>query len=269
MLRVVALPAFTDNYIWVIFGDKNPTTDRHQVFVVDPGDAEVVSNALNEKPWDLAGILITHHHHDHTGGVISLKNTYKVPVYGPMNTNIEGIDFAVCEGDSISLGNGKLCLSILEVPGHTLDHIAYFHQDTDSSSLFCGDTVFSAGCGRMFEGTAEQFTTSFNKIKNLPKATAIYCSHEYTASNLNFARHVDFENADIQDYQDYVKQKRSLNKSTLPSTLELELKINPFLNCDTESMQLRIAELAGLARNTLINDPIETFAHMRKLKDNF
>jgi len=231
MLRVTPLPAFQDNYIWAIHAPIKNSLGQTPVIVVDPGDANVVTKAITQKNWSLAAILITHHHHDHVGGLIELKEKYKVPVYGPMNESIEGIDFA--------------------------------------RSLFCGDTLFSAGCGRMFEGTPEQFSSSLNKFAKLPTDTIIYCTHEYTSSNLRFAAHVDPSNLDIQQYQAYVKEQRIKDKPTVPTTLDLELKINPFLNCSKPLIQKRIADLSELPHAKLLNNSVQTFAQMRSLKDNF
>lgn len=274
MLRVTPLPAFQDNYIWAIHAPIKNSLGQTPVIVVDPGDANVVTKAITQKNWSLAAILITHHHHDHVGGLIELKEKYKVPVYGPMNESIEGIDFALVEGDVIEIDDTNLSFSVLDVPGHTLDHIAYLNEsDQDNAnsarSLFCGDTLFSAGCGRMFEGTPEQFSSSLNKFAKLPTDTIIYCTHEYTSSNLRFAAHVDPSNLDIQQYQAYVKEQRIKDKPTVPTTLDLELKINPFLNCSKPLIQKRIADLSELPHAKLLNNSVQTFAQMRSLKDNF
>lgn len=269
MLRVTPLPAFQDNYIWAIHAPKKNHLGQTQIIVVDPGDAKVVTKAITQKNWSLAAILITHHHYDHVGGLLELKNKYNIPVYGPMNPSIDGIDYALAEDDLIEVDNTDISFRILDVPGHTLDHIAYVNETNKVHSLFCGDTLFSAGCGRMFEGSPDQFSSSLNKITDLPKETIIYCTHEYTASNLRFAAYVDPSNLDIQHYLEYVKEQRIKEKPTVPTTLELELKINPFLNCHKSLIQSHIADLSNVAPEELLNNPVQTFAHMRQLKDNF
>ena len=236
---------------------------------MDPGDANVVIRALKQKNWALAAILVTHHHHDHVGGLIELKNKFRIPVYGPLNESIKGIDFGLIENDVLDFSELGLSFRVLELPGHTLDHIAFINTHNAQTSLFCGDTLFSAGCGRMFEGSPEQFSNSLSKIMNLDHSTAIYCTHEYTASNLRFALHVEPDNSDMKQYVEYVEQQRKQNKPSIPSTLELEVKINPFLHCHIPEIQSRIAELSNISKQELLNKPVQTFAHMRQLKDNF
>ena len=260
-LKVTALPAFQDNYIWAIHDTENP----QDIVVVDPGDAEVVKNAIAQKNWSLKAILITHHHHDHVGGLLELKEIFSVPVYGPAMESIKGIDFSLAHADTIHIKNTNLNFSILDLPGHTLGHIAYYGHD----SVFCGDTLFSGGCGRMFEGTPQVFHESLSKLAALPDATAVYCTHEYTQANLKFACFAEPENSDILAYNDYVAAKRAKNKITLPSTIALEKKINPFLHCENKELQLQLAKLANLPKEKLLNKPVSTFATLRKLKDNF
>ncbi len=260
-LKVTALAAFQDNYIWVIHDPENP----QDIVVVDPGDAKVVKNAITSKSWNLKAILITHHHHDHVGGLLELKEKFSVPVYGPAMESIDGLDFNLGHADTINVKNTHLNFSILDLPGHTLGHIAYYGH----ASVFCGDTLFSGGCGRMFEGTPQVFYDSLNKLATLPDETAVYCTHEYTQANLKFACHAEPENSDILAYNDYVIAKRAKNKITLPSTIALEKKINPFLHCANEDLQLSLANLTELGKEELLNKPVKTFATLRKLKDNF
>ena len=260
-IKVTALPAFQDNYFWVI----HDPLEFNNVVVVDPGDAEVVISALEKHDWTLQAILITHHHHDHTGGLLELKKQFEVPVYGPMMEMITGVDYKLGANDSIQVANTNLYFNIMDLPGHTLGHIAYLGH----GAVFCGDTLFSAGCGRMFEGTPEGFYQSMSDLANLPDETAVYCTHEYTASNLKFANHVEPENSDIKNYADYVKGKRAKNQITLPSSIALEKTINPFLHCADPQIQQRISELSGRAFSELEQHPVNTFACMRALKDNF
>ncbi len=269
MLRVTPLPAFQDNYIWAIHAPLKNSLGQAQIIVVDPGDAKVVKRYLSQKNRSLAAILVTHHHHDHVGGLLELKQDYQVPVYGPLNEAIDGLDCVLVEADEFEVEGSGLSFKVIDVPGHTLGHIAYLNILDGQTSLFCGDTLFSAGCGRMFEGTPEQFSRSLDKLANLPSATAVYCTHEYTASNLRFAHYLLPDNTDIAQYQAYVAEQRTKNKPTLPSTMELEARINPFLNCHKSLIQSRVAELSGIPDEKLKNDPVQTFAHMRQLKDKF
>ncbi len=260
-LKVTALAAFQDNYIWVIHDIENP----QDIAVVDPGDAIVVSKAIAHKNWNLKAILITHHHHDHVGGLLDLKKQFSVPAYGPAMEQIQGIDFKLAHGEKITIEDTNLTFSIIDLPGHTLGHIAYYGH----ASVFCGDTLFSGGCGRMFEGTPQAFHQSLNTLAELPDDTAMYCTHEYTQANLKFACYVEPENSDILAYNDYVIAKRAKNQITLPSTIALEKKINPFLHCANTELQINLAKLCKIPIESLIDKPVNTFATMRKLKDNF
>ena len=186
MLSIHAVPAFNDNYIWLI-----STEGSNQAFVVDPGDPAVVEQALQARELTLAGILITHHHFDHVGGLADLKARYTATVYGPDNPAIEGLDHIVRDGDEVDVLGARL--SVIEVPGHTLDHIAYF-MSGDEPLVFCGDTLFAGGCGRVFEGTPEMMYQSLTALAELPAETRIYCAHEYTLANLEFAQAVEPNN---------------------------------------------------------------------------
>lgn len=218
---LLPIPAFSDNYIWLL-------VDHGNAWVVDPGEATPVLSALQEKHLQLAGILVTHHHGDHVGGIAELKQICSVPVYGPgQSPAAQLITHTLKQDDIINIGSRKF--SIIEIPGHTLDHIAFYCAE--ENLLFCGDTLFSAGCGRVFEGSHEQMYTSLAKLAALPDETRICCAHEYTVSNLRFAQAVEPENIDIGTHTAHCVQLREQGKPTLPSTLSHEKKINPFLRC--------------------------------------
>lgn len=229
---VTPIPAFDDNYIWAI----QPTLNADAV-IVDPGDEKPVQAWLAAQGVGLASILITHHHWDHTDGLLPLLEHYKVPVYGPHNPKIQGITEPLGEGDRFTPAGLECEFQVFETPGHTLDHISFYTPGL----LFCGDTLFSAGCGRMFEGTAPQFYASLRKLAELPPATRVYCTHEYTAANLRFARAAEPDNAAIKAAQDEVQKWREQAQVSLPSTLARELSINPFLRAKdaTEFAKLR------------------------------
>jgi hydroxyacylglutathione hydrolase len=256
MNPVLHVCAFEDNYIWLIRG-RSP--DR--VAVVDPGDAGPVLAALEKQRLEPAAILCTHHHGDHVGGVEDLLRHYSVPVYGPERERIPGITRRLKQGDRATLPDLGLEFDVLDVPGHTAGHIAYYGAGT----LFCGDTLFSAGCGRLFEGTAEQMYSSLAKISALPQNTEIYCAHEYTRSNLGFALAVEPDNPDTLAYLEQVRARRSENLPTLPSTLALEQRVNPFLRTGQATVR-RAAEKHSGQR---LNSGVEVFAAIRRWKDGF
>lgn len=239
-----AVPAFEDNYIWIIGCD---TEAVDEVVVVDPGDGTPVLEDLDQRGLKLAAILITHHHHDHIGGITQLtqqaprpEGQALIPVYGPKNSAITGITNPLGAGDVVEISRLNCRLSVIEVPGHTLDHIAYFGFCSSSQPvLFCGDTLFAAGCGRLFEGTARQMWKSLQSLAALPPETAVYCTHEYTLSNLKFATYCRPMNMDIRARQVRVEQLRSQKCMTLPSSIEMERLTNPFLQCaDAEEFSL-------------------------------
>ncbi|MAI03984.1 MAG: hydroxyacylglutathione hydrolase [Amoebophilaceae bacterium TMED152] len=243
-MNIFDIPAFTDNYIWAIQIDDSIT-------IVDPGESIPVLKVIEEKKLNLQDILITHHHYDHTGGLLELKKYISGKVYGPKNENIDGIDIALVESDLIeTLGHE---FRIIETPGHTLDHLAFYNMQ--ANVLFCGDTLFSAGCGRLFEGTYDQLHGSIQKINQLPDETKIYCGHEYTLSNLEFVKSQINSEFIKEKYKETVK-KRSMNKITLPSTLSSERKINPFL---LETVPDDIQDLKA----------VDCFKELRIRKDNF
>lgn len=253
-LQIQAIPAFDDNYIWVIHNDTH-------CVVVDPGQADGVLNFVRDHQLTIAAILVTHHHYDHCGGVNELNAASPCVVYGPDNPKIEGITHACREGDSVQINALNLEFKVIECPGHTLDHIAFYAQPW----LFCGDTLFSAGCGRMFEGSPSQFMQSLTKLAALPEDTQIYCGHEYTQANLTFAAAVEPDNQAIRDYQQRVAALRKQGLPSLPNVLTTELAINPFLRCAKQSVK----DSAQTRAQTSLNDINDVFACIRYWKDNF
>ncbi|KAB7622552.1 hydroxyacylglutathione hydrolase [Alkalilimnicola sp. S0819] len=252
MLRIEPIPAFSDNYIWALH-------DGEKAAVVDPGDAAPVMRWLNERGVELSAILITHHHPDHVGGIAELLAQGAVPVYGPGAENIPGRSIALAEGDKVALLAPEISLQVLEVPGHTLGHIAYYAE----GMLFCGDTLFAGGCGRLFEGSPEQMHASLQKLAALPASTRVYCAHEYTLANLRFALKVEPENPALQQRLAHVQAQRERDEITLPSTLGVELQTNPFLRVTEAAVIRRAGEQAGHG----LSSPAQVFAAVRAWKD--
>jgi hydroxyacylglutathione hydrolase len=258
-INISPIPAFNDNYLWLIDDDKG-----HAV-ILDPGDATPVIKVLKERKLTLRAILITHHHNDHIGGINSLLEYENVPVYGPNTGKIPQITNPIKHGDSISLFNGSLVFETLEVPGHTQEHIAYFGQINEQPVLFPGDTLFAAGCGRLLGGTHQQLFHSLSMINLLPETTKIFSSHEYTLANLNFAQAVEPNNGDIQQRIRDEEQKRAENRPTLPTNLKLERLTNPFLRVD----QASVAQSVKQYWNQDWSSAEDLFGALRKWKDSF
>jgi len=256
-LRVRPVRAFADNYIWLIDAPANPGL----AVVVDPGEAAPVLAELRRSGQSLAAILLTHHHPDHIGGVAGLLGEAPVPVFGPDDARIPNLSRKLGEGDLIELPKLGLHFQTLFVPGHTLSHIAFFGH----GALFCGDTLFSAGCGRLFEGTATQMSASLRRLSNLPAETCVYAGHEYTAANLDFALSIDPGNRAASDYRARVAALRANDVPSLPSTIELENLVNPFLRCDDAAIRAAAAAHSG----TRLTDPASVFAELRTWKDGF
>lgn len=255
-MELIALPAFTDNYIWMLH-------DGTDAVVVDPGEAAPVLSALDERHLTLAAILVTHHHGDHVGGVDALRSRLTGPVYGPKRERIPEPFVALADGDSIDLLG--LRFEVIEVPGHTAGHIAFFHAGRDGAPLlFCGDTLFSGGCGRLFEGTADQMHASLERLSSLPGETRVCCAHEYTLSNLKFARAVEPGNAELARYGAQCESLRAAGRPTLPSTIAVERAINPFLRC--AEAEVYAAARAQGARSA---EGPEVFAALRRWKNEF
>jgi len=253
-IKVFAIPAFQDNYIWLIH------TGGNECAVVDPGDAGPVLQVLERKGLNLAYILITHHHADHIGGLGDLVKAYRPQVIGPPDDRIKGLDVLVRQGDKVRLPLLELEFDVMEVPGHTLSHIAYHGH----GSLFCGDTLFSVGCGRLFEGTAEQMQSSLDQFATLPADTLVYCAHEYTLSNCKFALAVEPNNKMLQQRTRQVEAARSKGAITIPSTLQEELAVNPFLRSRISS----VVE-AARQRNPSAEPGASTLRVIREWKDSW
>jgi hydroxyacylglutathione hydrolase len=257
MMEPIALPAFADNYIWMLH-------DGARALVVDPGEAQPVQAALDARRLELAAILVTHHHDDHVGGVDALRARLKGPLFGPAREDIPQPFTPLRGGDRIeALG---LAFEVLDVPGHTAGHIAYLHRPArgEAPLLFCGDTLFSAGCGRLFEGTPAQMHMSLSRLAALPPDTRVCCTHEYTLSNLRFAAAAEPGNRDIRSHAAWCEDLRARGRPTLPSTIGRELKINPFLRCN-------VAEVAASARahGAANDEPVAVFAALREWKNEF
>ncbi|AMG29979.1 hydroxyacylglutathione hydrolase [Grimontia hollisae] len=252
MLSVTSIPAFNDNYIWLLKND-----DNHCV-VVDPGDAAPVLSTLNQMKLTLDGVLVTHHHHDHIGGIQQLQKAFPdLTIYGPDSDRFPMVTHPLKDGDRFTLFN--TLFTTIQVPGHTLDHIAYYAE----GMLFSGDTLFSGGCGRLFEGTPTQMHQSLTRLASLPDDTQVFCAHEYTLSNLEFAHAVEPNNIALNDYIIDAKKVRAKNQPTLPSSIGLEKRINPFLRSHIDSVKDAVVQRASDLTD------IETFAALRRWKDEF
>ncbi len=229
MIKIIPIPAFSDNYIWLFH-----KTDSNQAYIVDPGVAEPVLATLNELQLELSGILITHHHHDHIGGVEDLLNHKQVPVFGIQSERIPATDH-ILPDQELEIAGVKW--RVLYVPGHTREHIAFYGEpEGQDPVLFCGDTLFSAGCGRLFEGDAEQLYSAMIIFRSLPENTEVFCAHEYTLANLSFASTVEPDNPHISDYLNEVTVLQNKGLPSIPSRISKEKKINPFMRWDEGSV---------------------------------
>ena len=255
-LALLPLPAFSDNYIWLLH-------DGHAALVVDPGDAAPVLACLEERSLELTDILLTHHHADHVGGVQALRQATLARVHGPVGEAMPEPLQRVAEGGGIeALG---LRFEVLDVPGHTAGHVAYFATGVPGGPLlFCGDTLFSGGCGRLFEGTPAQMLASLDKLARLPDATRVCCAHEYTLSNLRFAQAVEPENPALADYLERCQALRANGQPTLPASLGLERQVNPFLRVREASVRSSVAAQASGAAGD-----VALFAALREWKNRF
>lgn len=257
MYQVFAIPAFSDNYLWALVNKDGNCA------IVDPGDATPVIDFLQKHNYTLTDILLTHHHSDHIGGVNTLLNTYaNVNVYGPSTSRFPMVTKPCKDNDQIVLPQLGIKLTTMEVPGHTIDHICYFDQD----NIFVGDTLFSAGCGRLFEGSPEQMYNSLTRISQLDENTNVYCAHEYTSANIKFALTVDKTNQDLVEYNEATKALIKDNKSTIPTSLSTQLKINPFLRSNDHEIKKAISQKFNLILPISDSD---CFTYLRKWKDQF
>jgi hydroxyacylglutathione hydrolase len=254
MFQVLPLRAFRDNYIWTLRRD-----DR--VVVVDPGDAAPVLDYLARERVALVAILATHHHADHVGGIAALVGRHAVPVYGPRGEPFPTVTRPVAGGDEVAIPEIGARFEVIDIPGHTRAHIAYY----GAQSLFCGDTLFACGCGRLFEGTPEQMVSSLARLAALPDDTRVYCGHEYTVANIAFARAVEPGNEALSTLAAEAAQLRSHDRPTLPSTIGREKATNPFLRC-------LVPEVVGAAEKylgTRAGSPVAVFAALREWKNRF
>jgi hydroxyacylglutathione hydrolase len=256
MLKVSHVRAFEDNYIWLIHSPQ----DANRVVAVDPGDALPVEQAL-ANGLQLAGILITHRHADHVGGVAALARDRRIPVFGPATEKMPVAVRTLQEGDTAAFEDLGLKFQVLDVPGHTAGHIAYVGH----GALFSGDTLFSAGCGRLFEGTPEQMTRSLAKLASLPEDTKVYCGHEYTVNNLIFALAVEPDNQHSVEYLKECRERRTRDEATVPSTMRRERNVNPFLRCDRQTVK----QAAEAKTGRRLQNQVEVFAAIREWKDGF
>jgi len=263
-LEYVPVPAFEDNYIWLV-------SDSRDAVVVDPGDAAPVEAYLARRGWRLTAILLTHHHQDHVGGVKALLDSRSaeggIPVYGPAGERIEHLTQRVTGGDTVRIAHPALELAVIDVPGHTAGHIAYFQPGDQSGTphLFCGDTLFASGCGRLFEGTPQQMLSSLDALAALPEHTQVHCAHEYTLSNIRFARACEPDNAALLRWSDDAQALRAAGKPTLPTTIGHEKAVNPFLRADVPAIRATLSSQFG----TPVSDRLEAFRMMRGWKDKF
>lgn len=256
MLNIQAIPALIDNYIWLIHA-----VDSNEVLIVDPGDALPVIKALTEQQLNPVAILNTHYHYDHVDGIAELVEHYQLPVFGPANAFIPKISTTLSASQKVNIHPSFPDFEILDIPGHTAIHIAYLTNDM----LFCGDTLFAGSCGKLLGGTAKQLYSSLQQLSTLPAKTKIYCSHEYTLTNLQFALLVEPSNRAIHTRIEETKIIRKQGKSSLPTTLALELKTNPFLRCEQAEIIKSAQQFAGADLTT----PLEVFTALRTWRDRF
>jgi hydroxyacylglutathione hydrolase len=252
--RVIPIRAFADNYIWTI-------RDGKKAAVVDPGDARPVADYLKREKLELVAIINTHHHADHVGGNAALLTQWKVPVFGPADDRIGEVTNRMKDGARCTVPHFGIELQVSEIPGHTRSHIA-FHG---AGMLYCGDTLFAAGCGRLFEGTPKQMHESLSRLMKLPDDTKVYCGHEYTVSNIKFARSVEPDNTALRELEARAQKQRDQDQPTLPSTIGQEKATNPFVRVREPAVVAAASKRAGRQ----LSDPVDVLATLREWKNAF
>ncbi|WCN14074.1 hydroxyacylglutathione hydrolase [Marinomonas mediterranea] len=258
-MTIYPLPSLEDNYIWLI-----QDNDSSDVWVVDPGDAKPVQTHCAKHNLTIKGIIVTHHHWDHTNGILALKCQFTCPIYGPEHLHPKLVSHPVKEGDTVRIFD--LDLTVWETPGHTLDHICFVSQDADHPLIFCGDTVFRGGCGRLMEGTPEQMHSSLSRIGTLAPETLMYGTHEYSLANYKFAKSLEPTNQRLIDSEASCQELRGFVAPTLPTTLELELATNPFFRSSVPTV---VDAAAHQLNQTPDYTPAGAFAQIRRAKDLF
>ena len=256
-MKINHLDAFSDNYIWIM-------ESQGKIAIVDPGDAKPIHEYIKKTGYELTEVLITHHHWDHTGGLEEVISEYECSAYGPSGDHIKGITNPLHDNENFNI-LGDYEFKAFSAPGHTNDQLSYYCETTDKPILFSGDTLFYAGCGRLFEGTPEDMLFSMDRYKELPSNTLVYCGHEYTESNLKFAQAVEPHNEDVLRAINLVSETRSMNRPSLPSLIDTELKINPFMRC----RELSVIEAAENYSNKKLKNTAEVLGEIRNWKDNF
>ncbi len=259
MPEIVPIPIYEDNYVWLI-------VYQGSAWVIDPGEHTAVIAALEQRRLSLKGILVTHHHWDHINGIKPLQLHFAskaLPVYGPSHSLHKVVNHPVGEGDQIALAN--LTLKVLATPGHTADHLSYWLEE--ENILFCGDTLFNCGCGRLFDGTIEQLFHAHQRLKAFPAETAVYCSHEYTLANIRFARAVDPSNRDLIQWEKHCQNELRKKIPSIPFSLGEQMKLNPFLRTDQAAIQHSLQKKFGELSQT--SSELEYFSCLRQWKDHF
>jgi hydroxyacylglutathione hydrolase len=259
-LEYVPVPAFTDNYIWLVSNGRDAV-------VVDPGEAAPVRAFLAQRRLRLSAILLTHHHADHVGGVADLCGHSSIPVYGPAAEAIAEVTHPLSGGDRVRLESPAMDLAVLDVPGHTRGHIAYFQDGRAGAAhpVFCGDTLFACGCGRLFEGTPAQMLASLDALASLPGETQVHCAHEYTLANIRFALACEPGNAELRAWQEEAAARRAREEPTLPTTIAHERAVNPFLRAQRDEIRATLAEQF----HQTVPDKLTSFTLMREWKNRF
>jgi hydroxyacylglutathione hydrolase len=257
-IQITRLHAFTDNYLWLIH-------NRKEAIVVDPGNAEIIISELEQQGLSLSAILVTHHHSDHIGGLEKLiKFAPNVKIYGPALESIPYVNFPLRGNEKLSFDQFDLTFSVIDVPGHTLGHLAYY--EPNHAWLFCGDTLFGAGCGRVFEGTFTQMHQSLQKLLNLPDKTLVYCAHEYTLSNILFALQAEPSNINLLKRLELTRDLRQRQEASVPFQLGEEKNTNPFLRCHSQEIK---QQLLSLQKINIDANEIDIFSALRIWKNHF